>query len=139
VEVHATSIANSGQIRPAPTARFEIFGIKSNGRLTGRQCCAQGAINLIFKAADFIVGQPIAQSAISLFDLTDLGGCLALGIYRVQCGQIGTAFVDSHCFGRAVLTECFVKEAPRCRLVPLGSEQEINVLRDSSAARQPVV
>jgi len=44
LEVPAASIAISGPIRLARPARFEIFGIKSSGRLTGRQCSAQGAI-----------------------------------------------------------------------------------------------
>ncbi len=68
----------------------------------------------------------LLDHVVQVLDLADLDGCLALGIYRVQRGPIGAALVDSHCFGRAVLTDSFVKEAPRCRLVPLGSEQEIN-------------
>jgi hypothetical protein len=61
-----------------------------------------------------------------VLDLTDLDGRFALGIYRVQRGQIGAAFVDGHRLGRTILSDRLFKEAARCHRVALGSEQEIN-------------
>ena len=58
--------------------------------------------------------------------LTNLDGRLALGVHRVQRGQIGAAFVDGYRLGYTVLIDRLFKEAPRSSLVPLGSEQEID-------------
>src|SRR5260370_20377061 len=55
---------------------------------------------------------------------SDLGGRFALGIYRVQRGQIGAAFVDCHRLRRNILSDRLFTEAPHCHLVALGSESE---------------
>jgi len=63
---------------------------------------------------------------VQILDLTNLDGCLALGVHRMQCRQIRAAFVDGHRLGRTVLSDCLFKKTPGSNLVPLGSEQKVD-------------
>jgi hypothetical protein len=63
---------------------------------------------------------------VQILDLTNLDGCLALRVHRMQCRQIRTAFVDGHRLRRTVLSDCLFKETPGSNLVALGSEQKID-------------
>jgi hypothetical protein len=68
----------------------------------------------------------VLDHVIQLLDLTNRDGRLALGVHRVQRGQIRAAFVDGYRLRHTILSDRLFKEAPCCHLVPLGSEQEIN-------------
>jgi len=68
----------------------------------------------------------LLDQVIQVLDLTDCDGRLSLGVDRVQRSQIRAAFVDGYHLGYTVLCDRLFKEAPRCHLVALGSEQEIN-------------
>ena len=72
------------------------------------------------------------DDVVQILDLTNLDGRLAFGIHCMKRGQVGTAFVDGHRFGRSVLTDCLVEEAPGGNLVPLGSEQKIGFCRSKA-------
>jgi len=68
----------------------------------------------------------LLNKIVEVLHLTDLDGRFALGVHRVQRGQIGTAFVDGYGLGYTVLSDRLFEEAPCCHLVALGSKQEID-------------
>ena len=68
----------------------------------------------------------LLDDVVQIPDLTNLDGCLALRVHRMQCRQVRTAFIDAPRLGRTVLSDCLFKETPGSNLVPLGSEQKID-------------
>ena len=68
----------------------------------------------------------LLDHVIQVLDLTNRDGRLPLGVHRVQRGQIRAAFVDGYRLRHTILSDRLFKEAPRCHLVALDSEQEIN-------------
>jgi hypothetical protein len=68
----------------------------------------------------------LLDHVVEIFALADLDGCFAISIDRFEPGEIGTAFVDGHCFGHAILGDRFLKVTPRCSLVPMGPKQKVN-------------
>jgi hypothetical protein len=45
---------------------------------------------------------------------------------RLECSEIGTAFVDGHRRGHAILGDRFLKVTLGCILVPLDAQQKVN-------------
>ena len=68
----------------------------------------------------------LLDDIVQILDLTNLDGCLAPGVHRMQRRRIRAAFVDGHRLRRPVLSDCLLKETPRSNLVPLGSEQKVD-------------
>lgn len=49
-----------------------------------------------------------------------------ISIDRFERGEIGTAFVDGHRLGHAILGDRFFKVTPGCSLVTMGAQHEID-------------
>ena len=64
---------------------------------------------------------------VQILDLKDLVGCVALGVHRVQRGQIGSALVDRHRLGYAVLPDRFFGIPLGSSLVTRGSQKIIDL------------
>ena len=61
-----------------------------------------------------------------IFDLTNLDGCVAPAVHRVQRGQTGSAFVHRHRLGYAVVQDLFFEITPGASLVPASSQKKVD-------------
>ena len=68
----------------------------------------------------------LLNHVVQILDLTNLDECVAPGVHRVQRGQIGSAFVDRHRLGYAVLLDRFFEIPLGSSLVPPGSQKKID-------------
>jgi hypothetical protein len=72
---------------------------------------------------------------VQILDLPNLDGCLALSIYRMERSQIGTAPIDGHRLGCAVLSDGFIEERRAAALSRLALNRKSMVLPALSTAR----
>jgi len=63
---------------------------------------------------------------VEIFELADLDRRFTISIDAFERGEIGTAFVDGHRLGDAILSARFLEITPGCSLVPIGAELEVD-------------
>ena len=68
----------------------------------------------------------LLDAVVEIFGLADLDRRLTISIDGFERGEIGTAFVDGHRLGDAILSDRFLKVTPGCSLVPMGAQQEVD-------------
>jgi len=68
----------------------------------------------------------LLDEIVEILGLADPDGRFAISIDGIERSEIGTAFVDRHYLGNAVMSDRFLKETPCCNLVPLSAQQKID-------------
>jgi hypothetical protein len=68
----------------------------------------------------------LLDQVIEIFGLADPDGCFAIGIDGFERDEVGTAFVDGHRLGQAILSDRLFKVTSGCSLVPMGAQQKVD-------------
>jgi hypothetical protein len=63
----------------------------------------------------------LLDEIVEIFGLADLDRRYTISIDGFERGEIGTAFVDGHRLGDAILSDRFFEITPGCSLVPMSA------------------